>query len=147
MQNAVLDSAHTWFFDSLTHGLEDELIITLIEGTKGKSAELIDISGVNLGYGFPVGITEKSRGIQIIFPYTIAFFILNESYDIGDDAREKDTGKFLFKIETSSLRKFIETQTLVFTLQESCEEFLLWCEDRVFSIFTTAPPIIQQIEN
>ena len=83
----------------------------------------------------------------ILLTLTIAFFILNESYDKGDEVRKKDTGRFLFKIETSSLRKFVETQTLVFTFEESCKEFLLWCEDRVFSIFTTEPPIIQQIEN
>lgn len=147
MQNTVLDSAHTWFFDSLIHGSEDELIITLIEGIKAKTPELIDISGVHLGYGFSVGITEQSRRVQIIFPYTIAFFILNESYDKGDEVRKKDTGRFLFKIETSSLRKFVETQTLVFTFEKSCKEFLLWCEDRIFSIFTTELPIIQQIEN
>ena len=139
----ILDSAHAWFFDSLSHELNGSLVIHLVEGVKGSSREFVDVGEKKLGPYFPVRVEAQSRCVQVTFENALAFLAFNESYDTADPELKKNEGRFLFAAEASSFRRFTEARTSVAQLcQEPYQEFLLCCEDRVFHVLSPAVPSV-----
>ena len=137
----ILDSAHTWFFDSSLHHLNGTLVIRLVEGIKGTERQFVGVGEKKLGPFFPVQVESLSRVVEVIFSEVAAFFAYDESYDTKDPELRKGVGRFLFKAESSSFRTFAEART---TLAQLCtvpvQEFLLCCEDRIFHILSADAP-------
>jgi len=137
----VLDSAHTWFLESVSHQASGALVVHLIEGIKGEVRQFVEVGETRLGPYFPVKVEAQSRSVQVAFASALAFFVYNESYDTRDPELVAGPGRFLFKAETSSFRKFAEDRTTVAqSHQGQYHEFLLCCEDRVFQVLAAEEP-------
>jgi hypothetical protein len=138
-----LDSAHAWFFDYLVHELSGTLNVRLTEGIRGSERQFVEVGETKLGPYFPVKVQAQSRCVQVTFPNVLAFFIYDESYDTEDPELHKGKGRFLFRAESSSFRKFSELSTsLAQVHQGTYEEFLLCCEDRIFHVLSADPPLV-----
>lgn len=137
----ILDSAHTWFFEAASHHLDGKLVIRLVEGIKGTERQFVEVGDKKLGPYFPVKVEAHSRIAEITFADAFAFFGYYESYDAAEPDLKKGAGRFLFNTEASSFRKFAEKSTTVAQLHEGpYQEFLLWCEDRVFHVLSSKVP-------
>lgn len=144
MQN-LLDTAHTWLLDSIAHDLSGALVVRLVEGLRGEVGQLVEVGDTSLGLCFPVRVeTEKSRRVEIRFPNAHAFFVFNESFDKSDPALKREgNGRFLFVADASSFRTFVESRTSVAQLiEESYQDYVLWCEDRVLHVLSSDPPVV-----
>jgi hypothetical protein len=140
----VLDTAHAWFFESLTHELDSSLSILLVEGIKGTEREYVGVGETKLGPYFPVRVQAGSRCAVASFKETLAFFGFDESYDASNKELIRDEGRFVFKAETSSFRSFAEKRTTVSSVyQGTYQEYLLCCEDRIFHVLSVSPPIVE----
>ena len=145
--HTILEPAHTWFFDSLTHSLNGSLVIHLVEGIKGKERQFVGVGETKLGPYFPVQVEAESQCAQVTFTNAPAFFIYNESYDTTDTALNKDAGRFLFKATSSSFRTFVESRTTVGQVHpEPYSEYLLFCEDRVLSVLSPEEPTVRLLQ-
>jgi hypothetical protein len=145
--HTILESAHAWFFDSSTHSLNGDLVIRLVEGIKGKERQFVGVGETKLGPYFPVQVKAESQCAQVIFTNALAFFIHNESYDTTDIDLKKDAGRFLFKATSSSFRTFVESRTTVGQVHpEPYSEYLLCCEDRVFSVLSAGEPTVSLLQ-
>lgn len=142
--HTVLDTAHTWFLESITHDLSGALVVRLVEGLRGEVGQLVEVGETSLGLCFPVGVETESRRIEIRFPDAHAFFVFNESFNKPDPVLKKaGDGRFLFVAEASSFRAFVESRTSVAQLiEEPYQDYLLWCEDRVLHVLSSAPPVV-----
>jgi len=142
MQTA-LDSAHSWFLDSITHELNGALIVRLVEGIKGTERKFVEVVESRLGPYFPVQVKPESRCAEVRFSNAIAFFVYDESYDGPDPELKKDIGRFLFTAESSSFRKFAESTTSVAHLaSEPYQEYLLCSEDRILQVLAIEAPVV-----
>lgn len=140
---AVLDTAHTWFLDSIAQELNGALTIQLVEGIKGGARQLVEVGETALGPYFPVRVEAESRCVEVRFPNAHAFFVFNESFDKSDPELKKGEGRFLYVADASSFRTFVESRTSVAQLiDEPYKEYVLWCEDRVFHVLSSDPPVI-----
>jgi hypothetical protein len=101
----LLDSAHTWFFESASHELDGALIIRLVEGLKGTERRLVEVGEVKLGPHFPVTVESHSRCAQVRFENALTFFVVNESYDKGDSAMIRGDGRFLSAVTGPRLER------------------------------------------
>jgi hypothetical protein len=138
---AILDSAHAWFFESASQGLSGDLNIRLVEGIKGADRQFVEVGGTELGPFYPVQVQPHSRCVQVTFEKALVFFAYDESYDAADPELRKGAGRFLFVAESSSFRKFSESRTSVAQLHQGAyQEFLLCCEDRIFHVLSVATP-------
>ena len=145
--NALLDSAHTWFFESSSHELGGALVVRLVEGIKAPERQHVDVGETTLGPYFPVRVEPHSRCVEVRFENAVTFLVVNESYDTKDPEMIRGVGRFLFVATSSSFRKFTVERTLLTQLcEEPYEEYLLWCEDRLFRILATATPKITLLE-
>ena len=143
----ILDSACAWFFDSASHELGGALVIRLVEGLKGTDRQFVDVGETKLGPYFPVQVEPRSRCVQVAFRNVLAFFAYDESYDTADPELKKGTGRFLFSVESSSFRKFVEATTSLTQLHQGpYQEFLLCCEDRVLQIVSVDAPQVVVLE-
>jgi len=100
----ALTSAAAWFFVSSSHYLDGSLVVRLVEGIKATDREFVDVGHAKLGPYFPVRVQAESRIAEVRFTRTLAFCILDESYDTGDPKLERGPGRFLFSAEKSSFR-------------------------------------------
>ncbi len=133
-----LNTAHTWFYESMSYKLDNKLSVCLAEGIKGSERQILEG-----GSFFPVTVQPKSRCVEVSFPGVLAFFTYDESFDTGDPQLEKDEGRFLWEVSASSFRQFSEKNTAITSVhQKPYVEYLLWCEDRVFQVLSTLPPIV-----
>lgn len=138
---SILDSAHAWFFDSLTQGASGALSICLTEGIKGADRQFVEVGETTLGPYFPVQVEPGSRCVRVTFEKALAFFVYDESYDTADPELKIGTGRYLFGAETYSFRRFAEARTsLAQVHQGPYQEFLLCCEDRIFHVLSATPP-------
>ena len=145
--HTILESAHAWFFDSSMHSLNGSLTIRLVEGIKGKERQFVEVGETKLGPYFPVQVEAESQSVQVTFTNALAFFIYNESYDTADIDLKTDEGRFLFKATSSSFRTFVELRTTVSQVHpEPYSEFLLCCEDRVFSVLSAEEPTVTLLQ-
>ena len=145
--HTILESANAWFFESSLHLLNGGLVIRLVEGIKGKDRQFVDVGETKLGPYFPVRVEAESQSVQVTFVNALAFFIYNESYDTTDTDLKTDAGRFLFKATSSSFRTFIESRTTVGQVHpEPYSEFLLCCEDRVFSVLSAEEPTVTLLQ-
>ena len=145
--HTILESAHAWFFDSLMHSLNGTLVVRLVEGIKGKERQFVGVGETKLGPYFPVQVEAESQCVQVTFTNALAFFIYNESYDTTDTDLKKDAGRFLFKATSSSFRTFAESRTTVGQVHpEPYSEYLLCCEDRVFSVLAAEEPTVSLLQ-
>jgi hypothetical protein len=145
--HSILDSAHAWFFDSVSQGLSGDLNIRLVEGIKGPDRQFVDVGETKLGPYFPVQVEPRSRCVRVTFEKAIAFFVYDESYDTPDTELRKSAGRFLFVAESSSFRRFAEARTAVAQLhQGSYQEFLLCCEDRIFHVLSATAPDVALLQ-
>lgn len=142
--HTVLDTAHTWFLESITQELSGALKVRLVEGLKGRERQFVEVGETSLGPYFPVQVEAESRCVEIRFPDAHAFFVFNESFDESDPALKKaGDGRFLFVADASSFRTFVESRTSVAKLiEEPYQDYLLWCEDRVLHVLSSAPPVV-----
>lgn len=141
--HTILESADAWFFDSSSHSLEGSLVIRLVEGIKGTKRQFVEVDETKLGPYFPVRVEAASRSVEVVFTNALAFFIYNESYDTTDAELKMDTGRFLFRATSSSFRTFAESRTIVGQIHtDPYSEFLLCCEDRVFSVLSAEEPTV-----
>jgi len=142
MQTA-LDSAHSWFLDSMAQGLNGVLVVRLVDGIRGIERKFVEVGETKLGPYFPVQVEAVSRCAEVQFPNAIAFFTYNESYDAPDPELKKDNGHFLFVAEASSFRRFVEARTSVAQLHQGpYQEFLLRCEDCIIHVLSSEAPVI-----
>lgn len=145
--NALLDTAHAWFFDGCTHQLDGSLVIRLVEGIKGLERQSVEVGESKLGPYFPVKVELQSRVIEITFSEVHAFFAYDESYDTKDPELKNSPGRFLCKTEASSFRNFAETRTTVAQLATvPFQDFLLCCEDRIFQVLSPNAPEISLLQ-
>lgn len=142
--HTVLDTAHTWFLDSIAQGLSGALTVRLVEGLKGGERQFVEVGEASLGPYFPVRVEAESRCVEIRFPNAHAFFVFNESFDKSDPALKREgNGRFLFVADASSFRAFVESRTSVAQLiEEPYQDYLLWCEDRVLHVLSSDPPVV-----
>lgn len=142
--HTVLDTAHTWFMDSIAQEPSGALMVRLVEGIKGGERQLVEVGETALGPYFPVRVEAGSRCVEVSFPNAHAFFVFNESFDKSDPAlKKKGEGRFLYVADASSFRTFVESRTLVTQLiDEPYQEYVLWCEDRVLHALSSDPPVI-----
>jgi hypothetical protein len=139
--NAILESAHTWFFEAAAHRLDGALIIRLVEGIKAPERQVVDTGVAKLGPYFPVRVEPDSRCVEVTFENAIAFLVLSESFNGTDSTLVREPGRFLSTATESSFRSFTRARTLIADLcEEAHREFFLWCEDRVFQVVSTGTP-------
>lgn len=145
----VLDTAHTWFLDSIAQELNGALTIRLVEGIKGGERQFVEVGETALGPYFPVRVEAESRCVEVSFPNAHAFFVFNESFNKSDPALKKEgNGRFLYVADASSFRTFVESRTLVTQLiDEPYQEYVLWCEDRVLHVLSSDPPVISLVSH
>jgi hypothetical protein len=142
--DTILDSAHTWFFESSVYRQDRTLEVRLAEGIKGETAAMVEESGARLGPFFPVTIQSRSRVVLVQFPQVVAHQIIDESYPTRDPDITKGSGRFLLTVENTSFSKFIATSTLVPDLcTEPLLEYMLWSEDQVLSVLSHGVPTVK----
>jgi hypothetical protein len=143
----ILDKASAWFFDSSSHQLNGALVIRLVEGIKGPERQFVGVGESKLGPYFPVQVGLQSQFVEITFANVKAFFAYDESYDRSDSELKKGNGRYLFKAESSSFRKFAEARTTIAQLSnEPAQEFILCCEDRIFHVLSDNVPSIALLQ-
>jgi hypothetical protein len=145
----VLETAHTWLLDSITHDLSGALVVRLVEGLRGEVSEFVEVGETSLGPCFPVRVEAESRRVEIRFPDAPAFFVFNESFNKPDPALKKEgDGRFLFVADASSFRAFVESRTLVAQLiVDPYQDYVLWCEDRVLHVLSSVPPVVSLLSD
>lgn len=103
--HTVLDTAHTWFMDSIAQEPSGALMVRLVEGIKGEERQFVEVGETALGPYFPVRVEAGSRCVEVSFPNAHAFFVCNESFDKSDPAlKKKGEGRFLYVADASSFR-------------------------------------------
>ena len=142
----VLDTAHTWFLESCTQLPSGELRIRLAEGIKGTERFPVQVGDSVLGPYFPVTIEPTSRAVEVLFPYALALFTCNESYDAADPELLTEERTVLRKVTASSFRKYLSTNTTAIELgREPLLEYLLWTENQVFQVFASGEPEVSDL--
>ncbi len=143
----ILDEAHTWFFDGLSHSLDGSLNIELVEGIKADKREIVYFeSTAPMGSFYSVQVLPKSKCVQVKFQNTHLFFVHNESYDVGNDELESDEG-VLKKVSASSFLSFIKAHTGISSIiEDDFDSYLLWTQDRLFHIASSCPPNISFVD-
>jgi hypothetical protein len=142
--NEILESAHTWFFESATMHLDQTLAIRLAEGIKSPKRRPVDVGVTTLGPYFPVTVTSASRCVLVSIPHVVAHFEINESYPTIDPDSVSSAGQFLVTVERTAFSGFIASATQIPDLcQESLLEYRLWCEDRIFYALSHGVPTVQ----
>jgi hypothetical protein len=138
----VLDSAHTWFFESLVQDGGGSLAIRLVEGIKGATRRPVEVSGTDLGQFFPVMIERHSRCAVIHFANALELFTYDESFDTADPTFQGESGRaFIRQAQASSFRAFACARTTLLSVHTGpLLEFLIWSEDRVFQVFAAEEP-------
>jgi hypothetical protein len=144
----ILESAHTWFLESCTLHPSDGLVIRLVEGIKGRERQPVSVADRVLGPHFPVTIEPNSRCAIIHFDEVRCFFTYNESYDTEDSELKAEGGRrFVRRVESSTFRNFTgKTTTAIDEFRDACIEYLVWCEDQVFQVFTSREPEIALVD-
>lgn len=142
--NTVLDSAHSWFFETLVHSVGGALTIRLVEGIKGGERLPVVVGDTTLGPYFPVTVEPHSRCAVIHFPEVLATFTYNESFDTADPDFVGETGRSVVRrAQLSSFRVFACSRTNVANVRtDGFEEFLIWTEDQVFQVLSASAPEI-----
>jgi hypothetical protein len=142
--HTVLDSAHTWFFESLAQNLGGALTIRLVEGIKGADRLPVEIEGTTLGPYFPVTVEPRSRCAVIHFSKALELFTYEESFDTTDPELVGEEGRSIVRrIQSSSFRSFASSRTNVASLHAGAlHEFLIWTEDQVFQVLSASEPEI-----
>lgn len=142
--NTILDSAHSWFFERLVHGVGGALTIRLAEGIKGDERLPVVVGDTTLGPYFPVTVESHSRCAVIHFPEAFAAFTYNESFDTTDPDFIGEVGRFVVRrVQSSSFRTFACSRTNVAKLRtDDFEQFLIWTEDQVFEVLSASAPDI-----
>ena len=117
-------------------------MIRLVEGIKGSQRESFEVSGTVLGPYFPVTIEPHSRCALVYFSNAYELFTFNESFDTDDPEFKAEEGSCVVRrVEASSFRIFASKSTTVVDLRnDSLLEHLVWCEDRVFQVLSSAEP-------
>lgn len=147
--HTVLDTAHTWFLDSIAQEPSGALMVRLVEGIKGEERQFVEVGETALGPYIPVQVEAESRFVEIRFPDAHAFFVFNESFNKSDPALKKEgDGRFLFVADASSFRAFVESRTLVAQLMvEPYQDYVLWCEDRVLHVLSSEAPVVSLLSH
>lgn len=140
----VLDDALTWFLESSCQQPEGALVIRLAEGIKGKERLPVEVDDIILGPYFPVTIEAASRVAEVRFRNTLAFFSLNESYDVPDPTLQSDDRSKLRAVSTSLFRQYLSTNTSAFASgPENLTEWLLWTENQLFQVLCSGEPEVR----
>ena len=141
--NALLASAHTWFFDSCIQGPDGMLIVSLVEGIKGTERQYVDVGDQKLGPYFPVNVEASSKCIKVAFERALVWFIYDESFDQSDPMLKRSEGRFLYEVHQSSFRAFATAATSIAAVHQGAFfEYLLACEDRVIQVLSAAAPTV-----
>lgn len=142
----ILDTGHTWFLEACTQLPSGELRIRLAEGIKGKERYPVHIGDQVLGPYFPVTIEPISRAVEVRFPWALALFTCNESFDAKDPYLIVESRTVLQQVSTSSFRKYISTNTTAFELgKEPLTEWFLWTENQVFQVLASGEPEVVKL--
>ena len=142
----ILDTGHTWFLEASTQLPDGALHIRLAEGIKGKERLPVQIGEQVLGPYFPITIEPSSRAVEVRFPYALALFTCNESYDAKDSDLVTESRSLLRKVSASAFRKYIAANTTAFDLgKEPITEWLLWTENQVFQVIASGDPQIVEL--
>ncbi|WP_139202829.1 hypothetical protein [Pseudoxanthomonas sp. GM95] len=144
----VLDTGHTWFLEACSQLPSGELHIRLAEGIKGRERLPVQIGDQALGPYFPVTIGPASRAVEVRFPYALALFTYNESYDAKDPDLTIESRTVLRRVNVSSFRKYVAANTTAFELgKEPLTEWLLWTENQVFQLIASGDPQVVELPN
>ena|SRR5690606_29168544 len=142
----TLDTGHTWFLEACTQLPSGELHIRLAEGIKGKERFPVHIGDQVLGPYFPVTIEPTSRTVELRFPFALALFTCNESYDAEDPDLVVESRTVLRQVSDSSFRKYVAANTTAVELgKEPLTEWLLWTENQVFQVFASGEPQVVEL--
>lgn len=140
----ILDDALTWFLESSCQQPDGALIIRLAEGIKGKERLPVQVNDQLMGPYFPVTIEAASRVAEVRFSNTLAFFSLNESYDMPDPTLQVDDRSKLRAVSVSVFRQYLTTNTSVFEVGPSpLTEWLLWTENQLFQVLCCGEPEVR----
>jgi hypothetical protein len=134
----VLDSAHTWFFETVSHAARNDLVINLVEGIKSSKPEFIEISeGVRIGPHFPVEILAESRCASVCFSGVLAYQIVRESYSAPQSEVVGDKG-VLQQCTQLTYLTYLISDSLIEQLEEGkYKAFFIWTEDQTIFVVCT----------
>jgi hypothetical protein len=142
----LLDSAHTWFLDSITFYAYGELCVELVEGIKGSKKEPVKVNDtVTMGPYFPVRVSESSRVISILFRNVLIYEVQNKSLDVGDEKLEKGR-RNLSRCSNSGYLEYVKNGTSLSYSSESYLHFFLWTEDYLIKIISEDEPTVVQLK-
>jgi len=136
--NTVLDSAHTWFFESISHVFPDGLVINLVEGIKSSEREFVDVTdGAKLRPYFPVQVLPASRCASVHFSGVLAYQLVNESYSAPQSETRGDEGVLRQCTQLDYLTYLIGDSLIAQLQEEEYAAFLIWTEDQTIFVVCT----------
>lgn len=140
----VLDDALTWFLENSSQQPDGSLVIRLAEGIKGQERLPVQVGEQILGAYFPVTIDAASRVAEVRFSNALAFFSLNESYDMPDPTLQVDDRSKLRAVSASVFRQYLTTNTSAFASGlPALTEWLLWTENQLFQVLCSGEPEVR----
>ncbi len=140
-----INQHRSWFLTELTEFKENELFFILSEGITD-SEPYRSQSGDSIFDGaFAVDITEKSRRFRVSFYEYVAYLVVNESYDSGDE--HPHVGDRIRIFEQSH---FIEHLKAVSWADNQypglLKQYTFVCENHIINVVSHKAPMIKLYE-
>lgn len=139
----VLDTGHSWLLEGLVY--RDALEIHVVEGIRSAEQQKLQIAGVDLGEGYSINVTEKSRHFLVVFEDVLAYQVLNESYTTADEYEIRTKG-VLCRYERSHYLDFIQSSTLIDSFRlNAYTHFALVLQDDIIDVIAELEPKINNV--
>lgn len=146
---AGLNTASTWFFESLVHSYRDRIEIRVAEGIKASEARLVDTGvGKKLGPYFPVEVSSESRYLSISFDPVLSYQVVSESYGSPTSEMKKTLIEGpVYSCSASSYLKYIESDSLISQIRGGeYGTYFIWTEDQTIFVVALQPPTIEVLD-
>ena len=136
-----LDSARTWFLESLSYS--EELSLVLVEGFVNSKAEILIVGKARIDGAHQIAPSTKSRRYCITFHDFVTWQVVRENCSMFDKSEIKeDDGKF---VQTISKSRYLDYAKAVHvwgpTTEKTCM-YRVWSEEEVIEVISCQPPKI-----
>jgi len=138
----VLDEFYTSYLRTATY-TDGELRVVVVEGFRAAKPEDINILGHIIKNTYALGITERSRLIEVRFSRPIAWQLIDESFTTGTDYEVPEDKCALHVLTRSRYLDYVREHHGWFEdMRGPGKHYRIWREDEVIDVVACEPPIV-----